>query len=225
MLELPLTQQSLRTQNEKWAEEVLNGSLRLLDHCSASKDILSLAKECVQELASSLRRRKVEKCGLEKEVECFEMSRKNVTKLAQKSQENLKKIKKNLLVQGQGLPSAVNVLREAEATSLSVFDSLLYVALGSKSDSKSLVSKFIRSKRVLCENQELYTSEVEKIGGALEAMRRQKSSQNCDFVQVQNLQKQLGAFELRIQDLEDGLEGLSRHLMRTRVSLLNILNH
>ncbi|KAK6939057.1 Protein BPS1, chloroplastic [Dillenia turbinata] len=190
MLDLPST-------NNLFIPNMQNGQK------SASKDILSLVKECVQELASSPRR-KVEDCGLESEVECFKRSRKNATKLAQKCQENLKKIKKNHIVQGQGPPSEVNVLREAEATSLSIFESLLFVALGSKSESKSWVSIFIRSKRVSCENQELYTSEVEKIDGALGAMRRQKSSQNCDFVQVQNLQKQLEAFELRVQDLEDG---------------------
>ncbi|KAK6939054.1 Protein BPS1, chloroplastic [Dillenia turbinata] len=64
---------------------------------------------------------------------------------------------------------------------LSAFKSPLLVVLGSKSESKSLVSKFIRSKRVACD-------EEEKMDSALDSLR--KSSKTTDAVQVQNLQKQ-----------------------------------
>ncbi|KAK6939056.1 Protein BPS1, chloroplastic [Dillenia turbinata] len=222
MILLPLTQQSLsHVENANSVEKVLDGSLQLLDVCGASKDVLSLMKEGGQELGSSLRRRKFG----DSEHECFNNSRKNVIKLSQKSLEILKKNKKKSSVEGQaqGHPSLIKMLREAEAACLSVFKSLLLVVSRSNSESKSLVSKFIRSKHVACDEEELYNSEMEKIDSALDSLR--KSSKTNNTVQVQNLQKQLEAFELRVQNLEKGVESLFRHLMRIRVSLLNILNH
>ncbi|KAK6939257.1 Protein BPS1, chloroplastic [Dillenia turbinata] len=105
------------------------------------------------------------------------------------------------------------------------FESLLLVVSGTKSESKSLVSKLIRSKRVACEGEDSHTSEVEKIECALDALKQQKSSKSDDFERVQNLQKQLESFESRIQELNEGVESLFRHIMRIRVSLLNILNY
>ncbi|KAK6939245.1 Protein BPS1, chloroplastic [Dillenia turbinata] len=228
MLQLPLTQQTLcHKQHARYLEEVLDGSLQLLDVCGATKEVLSLAKESVQELASSLRRRKSGDCALDSKVEGFKASRKNATKFVQKCLANLKRVKKNcdLLIQDQGHPSLVKMLGEAEAASVSVFESILLVVSGTKSESKSFISKLIRSKHVACEGEDLHTSEVEKIEHALDALKQQKWSKSDDFKRVQNLQKQLESFESKIQELDEGVESLFRHLMRIRVSLLNILNY
>lgn len=59
LLQLPLTQQTLSHElHKKWVEEVLDGSLHLLDVCCTTKDVFSSMKECLQELESSLRRRR-----------------------------------------------------------------------------------------------------------------------------------------------------------------------
>lgn len=42
---------------EKWVDEIFDGSLRLLDLCSAAKDGVIHTKECVRELQSLVRRR------------------------------------------------------------------------------------------------------------------------------------------------------------------------
>ncbi|KAK6939248.1 Protein BPS1, chloroplastic [Dillenia turbinata] len=182
----------------------MDGSLQLLDVCGASKDCLLLMKECVQDLASSLRRRKGEEYGQESEIQCLKSFRKNGTKLVQKSLANLKKAKKicnsQLLVEDHGCSSIINMIKEAEAITLSVIESLLLVVSGT-------------------------TNEVEKIDSALKALNREKSSKSGDVVSVQNLQKQLVSFKLKIQELEEGVESLFGHLMRIRVSLLNLLNH
>ncbi|KAK6939058.1 Protein BPS1, chloroplastic [Dillenia turbinata] len=228
MLQLPLTQQTLcQKQHGKYLEEILEGSLQLSDVFGATKNVLSLTKGSVQELASSLRRRKSGDGGLDGKVEGFKTSRKNFIKLVQKCLANLKRVKKNcdLLIQDQGHPSLVNMLGEAEAASVSVFESLLLVVSGSKSELKSFVSKLIQSKHVACEGEDLHTSEVEKIDCTLDALKLRKSSKSGDFEQVQNLQKQLESFESRIQELDEGVESLFRHLMRIRVSLFNILNY
>ncbi|XP_077219643.1 uncharacterized protein LOC143853797 [Tasmannia lanceolata] len=57
LLQLPLTQQVLFThQQEKWMEEMLDGSVRLLDMCGITRDILIQMKGQVVDLNSALRR-------------------------------------------------------------------------------------------------------------------------------------------------------------------------
>lgn len=58
LLHLPLTQQALvQHQQHKWVGEVLDGSLRLLDVCGTTRDILLQMKERVGDLQSGLRRK------------------------------------------------------------------------------------------------------------------------------------------------------------------------
>uniref|UniRef100_A0A2C9USA5 Uncharacterized protein n=1 Tax=Manihot esculenta TaxID=3983 RepID=A0A2C9USA5_MANES len=61
-------------------ENVLNGSLELLDLCDSTRDFFSQMKECVQELELSLRRRKGRDCGLRDEVDAYMISRKKLKK-------------------------------------------------------------------------------------------------------------------------------------------------
>ncbi|TXG51946.1 hypothetical protein EZV62_021115 [Acer yangbiense] len=46
-----------------------------------------------------------------------------------------------------------------------------------------------------------------------------------DVMQVQKAQKGLEELESTMQEIEEGLECVFRFLIKTRVSLLNILNH
>ena len=58
LLLLPLTQQTLaQHRHEKCVDELLDGSLKLLDVCGTPKDALLQTREHAQELQSSLRRR------------------------------------------------------------------------------------------------------------------------------------------------------------------------
>ncbi|KAF9601789.1 hypothetical protein IFM89_022957 [Coptis chinensis] len=57
LLQLPLTQQSIGLErHEKWVDQILDGSLRLLDVCGTTRDVLSQMKQNVQDLQSSLRK-------------------------------------------------------------------------------------------------------------------------------------------------------------------------
>ena len=59
LLQLPLSQQALtQEQHKEWVDELLDGSLRLLDLCSTAKDVVLQTKESANELQSVLRRRK-----------------------------------------------------------------------------------------------------------------------------------------------------------------------
>ncbi|KAM1243661.1 hypothetical protein FF1_035143 [Malus domestica] len=69
----------------------------------------------------------------------------------------------------------------------------------------------MQSKRAACET-ETEVNEFSQVDAALH-----KSADNA--------QNQLEKLESCIQDQEEGLECLFRQLIKTRVSLLNILNH
>ncbi|KAB1216886.1 hypothetical protein CJ030_MR4G014272 [Morella rubra] len=95
--------------------------------------------------------------------------------------------------------------------------------LQSKSSSWSLVSKLVHPKRVTCEDEE--ANEFEKLDAALQSLINHKTSQSDSTEQVENVQDCLGELESSIQNFEEALEHLSRRLVKTRVSLLNIFNH
>ncbi|CAI0407811.1 unnamed protein product [Linum tenue] len=88
LLQLSTTQQALAN-DQKCFNEVLEGSLRLLDLCNTAKDALSQMKESVAELQSAIRRRQG---GLEGETRRYLKSRCMVKKAIQKALKELKKV-------------------------------------------------------------------------------------------------------------------------------------
>ncbi|GFZ00394.1 hypothetical protein Acr_14g0000300 [Actinidia rufa] len=77
----------------------------------------------------------------------------------------------------------------------------------------------------LIRDEETNASDFEKFDAALDWLDGTKPSKTDNVIHIENVQNQLGKMELSIQDLEGGLECLFRRLIKTRVSLLNILNH
>ncbi|KAE8724747.1 Detected protein of unknown function [Hibiscus syriacus] len=160
LLQLPVTQQSLAQQwNNKQVNELLNGSLKLLDVCGMAKDVLLQAKEDTQQLQSIMRRRKGNEAGFTNEAKEYLASRK-----------------------------------------------------------KAKISKC-----VTCEGKATETNEFEKVDAVLCTVigikTRKSGKMSSDDAQIE-LQK----LESSIQDLEDGVECLLRLLIKTRVSVLNILS-
>ena len=86
-----------------------------------------------------------------------------------------------------------------------------------------MVSKLVHHKRVACECEETDANEFEMVDAALQSLISHKPSKYP--LLNGNVQTWLRKLELNIQDLEDVLECLSRSTVKTRVSLLNILNH
>ncbi|RZC72513.1 hypothetical protein C5167_047997 [Papaver somniferum] len=185
----------LSTQDGKCLDTVLEGSIMLLDVCSIIKDVLSQMRQYVQELQSSIRRRS-------NEVSEYMTSRKKITKVIRKCLADLKNNKKN--------DTEISLLAEVEATTLAVFESILSFVSAPKQN-KSLISKLTLTKRIAHSEE---TSEVMKVDIAVKALTK--------GIEVNNVQKTLGALEMTLQDLEDGLETVFRCLIKHRVSLLNI---
>ncbi|KAL9299695.1 hypothetical protein AtEden1_Chr2g0235171 [Arabidopsis thaliana] len=203
LISRPVTQQALSQEhNKKAVEQLLDGSLRILDLCNVSKDALSEMKEGLMEIQSILRRKRGD---LSEEVKKYLTSRKSLKKSFQKVQKSLK------VTQAEdNNDETLAVFGEAEAITLSLFDSLLSYMSGSKTCSKwSVVSKLMNKKKNTCEAQE---NEFTKVDSEFQ------SEKTLKMEDVQNL-------ESCIQDLEDGLESLSKSLIKYRVSFLNILGH
>ncbi|BAT77499.1 hypothetical protein LR48_Vigan04g252500 [Vigna angularis] len=229
LVQLPLTQEALvQERQEKWVDDLLDGSLRLLDACTETKDALLHTKECTRELQSTIRRRRGGEVELTVEVKKFLTSRKVVRKAIFKALENLKgnANKSNLTLTNKDYQTMalVTLLKDAEVITFSIFESLLNFFSGSaqaKRSSWALVSKLMQSKRVGYA-QVADDNEFAKVDAALQLFALHMSTKSNDII---DLQKKLETLGTCIQDLEEGLESLFRRLIKIRVALLNILNH
>ncbi|XVE67283.1 hypothetical protein DITRI_Ditri08aG0148300 [Diplodiscus trichospermus] len=225
LLQLPLTQKSLAQQcNDQQVNELLNGSLRLLDLCGAAKDALLHAKEDAQELQSRLRRRRGDDSGLKNEAKKYMASRKKAKKLINK---HLRDLKSKCSFQN-GVEATFSMLRDIGGVSLTVLESLLAYISGTvmkpKSTNWSLVSRLMHSRRVTCEGKASESNEFDTVDAVLCSLIGHKT-RKCGHMSTENAQIELQKLESSIQDLEDGVECVLRLLIKTRVSVLNILSH
>ncbi|GMI68532.1 hypothetical protein like AT2G17080 [Hibiscus trionum] len=226
-LQLPLAQQALaQEQQRKWVEQLLDDSLMFLDVCGTAKDALLQTKECTQEFQSILRRRRgIE--GLANEVRKYLTSRKAVRKTICKALKNLKHMENKLSsfsFNKDGESGAViNTLKQVEAVTASVLESLLSFISGPETESKwsrwSLVSKLMHQKKVMCEEEEQKTNEIANAEATLRSFIKSGKTKH-----VENVQNELQNSEVCIQDLDEGLESLFKRLIKARVTVLNILN-
>ncbi|RZC67339.1 hypothetical protein C5167_011026 [Papaver somniferum] len=220
LLQLPLTQQALTGQdrNSKWVDQALDESLMLVDVCGTTRDVLLEMKESVQELESALRRRK---CGesVASEVAAYNSSRKKVNKVISKCLGDLRKIENNNSALLEEEPEVASIIRQVEGITHSIFESILSLSIGSKARCGwSLVSKMMHTKSFNSQEKVTGVGEFEKVEVALKSL-------SCKEIGIRQVQKQLVDLEISIQGFEDGLECVFRHLMRHRVSLLNILSY
>ncbi|GMI96866.1 hypothetical protein like AT2G17080 [Hibiscus trionum] len=226
LLQLPLAQQALaQEQQRKWVEELLDGSLLLLDVCGTAKDALMQTKECTQELQSILRRRRgVE--GLSNDVRKYITCRKAVRKAICKALKNLKhmenKLSSSSFSNDDETVAVISTLKQVEEVTISTLESLLSFISGPDAESKSsrwsLVSKLMHQKKVMCEEEQ----KINEIVNAEATVRSLIKSGNMKH--VENVQNELQNSEMCIQDLDEGLESLFRRLIQARVTTLNILN-
>ncbi|GMI88005.1 hypothetical protein like AT2G17070 [Hibiscus trionum] len=225
LLQLPVTQKSLAQQcNDKQVNELLNGSLKLLDVCGVAKDALFQAKEDTKNLQSILRRRRGDGVGFTNEAKEYLASRQKAKKLINKSLKACKSAFAQLENDGE---ATFSMLREVEGAAFRVFQCLFSYISGTKMESKStkwsLVSKLMSSKRVTCEGEATETNEFERVDAVLCTLIDNKTRKSGK-ISSDGAQIELQKLESSIQDFEDGVECLQRLLIKTRVSVLNILS-
>lgn len=107
------------------------------------------------------------------------------------------------------------MLKEIEAVTLSVFESSLSFISGPRTPSNlssfALVTKLISPQKNFMRGRQ-----NRKVDSALSTVLGHKIIKSDYNIYFQN---QLKEMESSIQDLEEGLESLSRHLIKARVSL------
>ncbi|KAG7584089.1 hypothetical protein ISN44_As08g035760 [Arabidopsis suecica] len=159
-------------------------------------------KEGLMEIQSIVRRKRED---LSEEVKKYLTSRRSIKK-------SFQKVLKSLMVkQDQECnDESLAVFGEAEAITMSLFDYVFSLMSGSKTCGKwSLVSKLKKQNKVSFKAEE---NEFTRLDSEFQSEKTLK----MEDVQI---------LESCIQDLEDGLESLSKSLIKYRVSILNILGN
>lgn len=229
LVQLPIEQEVLaRECNDKCVDDILEGSLRLLDIYSTAKDCLMQSKESMLDLKSVIRRKKGNETEFAVKGAKYLALRKKMKKQIQKELQNLKAIKNKLIASSSSkdnnaTKNKLSFLKEAEAITLSSLEHLLLLMSGPKGHSTnsrwSAISKLVQPKRAVCDSQESNTNEFEKVDATLQSFISHKPPS------TENFHSHMENMELCIQDLEIGIDHLSRKLITNRVSLLNIFNH
>ncbi|XP_027063945.1 uncharacterized protein [Coffea arabica] len=179
-------------------------------------------KEMVQELESSLRWKR---CGnLTNDVSSYIISKKHLNKMTSNCYKELKNAdkKSNLVVlnrDSEDVPLVI-LIKEVQLVSLPVMESILSFLSGSKAGSKprawSLVSKLLQHRRAPC-REDTDISVMEQIEIQLDLLNNKKS--NKEVI------RKVEEVHSSIEELTEVLEIVFRLLLKSRVSLLNIVNH
>ncbi|KAK7309397.1 hypothetical protein RJT34_06088 [Clitoria ternatea] len=212
---------------EKCVEELLDGSVRILDICGITRDTVSQIKENVQTLHSSLRRRKGDSC-IERSIAEYNSFSKKMKKNVKKLITSLKNMDNKfgispLLNQDQQFAALIRVLREVIATNMSIFQSLLAFLVVPVSKSKAtkwfLMAKFMHKGVIACEQNQENFNELQCVEASLSSLL----SEGNNVSKMQATRERLEDLENAIENLERGLGSLFRRMVNTRVKLLNIM--
>ncbi|XP_055805696.1 uncharacterized protein LOC129874434 [Solanum dulcamara] len=220
LLNLPLTLQALsQCQNKKWVDEILDKSVRFLDICGTTRELVSQFKENVKDVQSSLRRKRGDLS-----ITSYTSFRKKMKKDAKNLVTSLKKMDHEevvavMEVDDQLVSAVIRVLREVTTTGISVFQMVLAFLSApiTKPISKwSLVSRLV-NKGGYQEN----VNEIESVDAALSSLS--KCGPN-DVEKIQFVQSILETVEVHFECIENGFDNIFRCLIRSRSTLLNVVS-
>ncbi|XP_022969210.1 uncharacterized protein LOC111468276 [Cucurbita maxima] len=219
LLLLPHSQQALvQVSDKEGLDDLLEGSLRLLDLCDTAKNALLQTRECIYELEMVLRRRRTE-MGISSSVQKCLSSR----KMIKKAVHEVLKMERKQCHKDNG-----SQLKEVEAVTYHSIVALLSFIAGAKFPAKwscwTSVSKLVKSKKVACISEETSISVVERLDLALSSIANYRTDKEFQ-VQVEDMQSLLRDCGASIKEVQEELESLYRFIIRTRISLLNIFNH
>ncbi|CAK8540039.1 unnamed protein product [Lathyrus sativus] len=221
-LNMASTQKAIsQHQGENFVEELLDGSVKILDICGITRDTMLDIKENVQALHSSIRRRKGDS-SIESSVAEYNFFTKKVKKNVTTLITSLKQMESKfgastLLNQDQEVVYVIRVLREVIVMNMSIFQSILsFLASKSKATKWMKMAKLMHKRTISCEEENL--NELQRVDASLRTLLREGS----DIVKMQVAIESFEALESATEGLEKGLESVFRRLVKTRVCLLNM---
>ncbi|KAF8101096.1 hypothetical protein N665_0210s0031 [Sinapis alba] len=217
-LKMCSTQRVMSSVGSYFMEEMLDGSLRLMDICSVSRDFVVETLEHVRDLQSCVRRKKVAGGGgdqLEVAVSGYVKFRKSMRKETKKLLGSLKSIDGGSSFydhDDEQLVAVIDAMRQVVYVSVVVLKSFLEFLSGRQSNIKRKLASVLKRKKC----------NLEDAKNELETLDSLFCGDLCSRV---DLQEKLEEVEMSIDGFEKNLEGLFRRLIRTRTSLLNIISH
>ncbi|VFQ88198.1 unnamed protein product [Cuscuta campestris] len=231
LLALPITQSHLFQHHQDTSVDgLLEGSVRFIDICSSTREMVVMSKEAIHELQSVFRRNKVgDHLNIESGIDSYDRSRRKMHKEIEKTLTVLKQVDNGAVSRSDS--PIIRVLEEASLVSVSTFESLLMFLssvpfLKPKPSRWSLASKLMRQKGVLTNyhhgKKDNNLSDMEKVDLALGDLILHKCDKEGGGAEKLELaQRRLETLDIKSEILEHGLEELFKHMIRIRVSLLN----
>ncbi|GMH16337.1 hypothetical protein Nepgr_018178 [Nepenthes gracilis] len=205
-------------------DEVLRHSLNS-SQTYPNADLLTQTKEHVQDIQSVLRRRCCGEFVTAVEVVKYVNTRKVAKKTIKKCMHDL-----NIMLPKRSSQTHKNVsnssisalLRDVEAVTAEIFESLLSYMAGEKTKSKKS-SRLMVSRPM--HQSAASAREFEDVDAALDSLKAEKKQTGINIEQVDQLRRQMMKLESTIEDLDGPLECLFTHIVKARASLLNILSN
>uniref|UniRef100_A0A7N0UHT4 Uncharacterized protein n=1 Tax=Kalanchoe fedtschenkoi TaxID=63787 RepID=A0A7N0UHT4_KALFE len=205
--------------------ELLDGSVQLLDVCVSSRDCMMEVKERVQDLQSLLRRRKGDS-NIEKSICSYASLRQKMKKDSKNMIAALRRMAPKLETpavedQDEAYASMIKILMDVNVATVGVFESLLSFffsspLLSSKTTKWSVISRLRKKKVAAWEG-----GSVNEFTAADAALLSSDSSEGCWKHDTVIASDRLVALETSAEAIEKHLERIFRHLVASRVSLLN----
>nr|GMD53407.1 Sorting nexin mvp1 like [Ipomoea batatas] len=225
LVQSPSTQRALLQQNRAIVEEALEGSLVFLDLCGNIQGVIHMVKDKVKELQSALRRKGGDS-SIEGDITDFLSFIKRVKKEATKSLRKLKQMENTPPVFHEidvYSSMVIRVMREVSAiTILALRPVLAFLSCPALKNNKSsgwaLISRLVLNKSAIPSHETIGDNlgSVDAVLASLQGIIKINGD-------LQMARKRLQNLDAEIEGLETGLDCLYRHLIQSRVSLLNIL--
>lgn len=199
---------SQQEHNKKWIQNISESTLKMLDSCGNTKDILSLVKGHIQQLQCTFHRASLGESENKLSTYCFQ--RKEFRKQMLKRLKSLKQMK-NTTPLDDNLIVVANVLNEVRETIVILLESIMLL--------------------MSMPNPNPKTSNMAKCNGVLSVkmkftrLNSLSPWEDCDVQEIRSAVERLEAVESAMEDLEVELGCIFKRLMRTRVLLLNILTN
>ncbi|KAJ9564583.1 hypothetical protein OSB04_000549 [Centaurea solstitialis] len=225
-----IQQVNLESRNKGLVEAALIGSTGLLDYYSKLMGFLTPMKENVRTLQSALRRKGSSEA--DRYLSDYVLYRNKAKKSMAKSLGLLDQMEKDsILFLGHGedhhLSMVVGVLREIMTATISIFRALLLCLFGKMKPTVkygfSLITKLVSTARPDCDENQEIVNDNDQIDVALHSLHKKFKNKGSTVDEEQIVMEGLLNLDRQIERYEVGLDSLSRRLIQTRVSLLNIL--